>query len=81
LDIFFWTDLWLKGISLCVRFRRLFGGQDVFIKVGGRRGGVGVAETLVGVGREDVGGVSGFTSQFSSVGSLFRYVAVAARPS
>jgi hypothetical protein len=53
----------------------------VFIKVGGRRGGVGVAETLVGVGGEDVGGVSGFTSQFSFVGSLFRYVAVAARPS
>jgi hypothetical protein len=44
--------------------------------VGGRRGIVGVAETNVGVGGEDVEGVSGFTSQFLFADPVFRYVVV-----
>ncbi|MCI68233.1 hypothetical protein A2U01_0089492, partial [Trifolium medium] len=31
--------------------------------MGGRWGGVGVAETAIGMGGGDVGGVSGFTSR------------------
>jgi hypothetical protein len=42
---------------------------------------MGMAETVVGVGGEDVGGVSGFTSQPSFAGSDSRFVAVAARSS
>ncbi|MCI75365.1 hypothetical protein A2U01_0096634, partial [Trifolium medium] len=54
------------------------GGRNVFLRVGGRRGGVGVAETVVGMGGEDVGGVSGFTSQLPFAGSVSRYVAMIA---
>ncbi|MCI03334.1 70 kDa peptidyl-prolyl isomerase, partial [Trifolium medium] len=39
-----------------------------------RRGGVGVTETVVGVGGGDVGGVSGITSQFLFADSVFRYM-------
>ncbi|MCI51593.1 hypothetical protein A2U01_0072837, partial [Trifolium medium] len=48
--------------------------------VGGRWGGVGVAEIVVDVGGGDVGGVSDFTSQFLFAGLVFRFLAVAARP-
>ncbi|MCI62362.1 hypothetical protein A2U01_0083619, partial [Trifolium medium] len=38
--------------------------------VGGWRGSVGVAETVVGLGGRDVGGVSGFTSRFLFAGPV-----------
>jgi hypothetical protein len=36
--------------------------RDIFFRVEGRRGIVGVTETVVGVGGVDVGGVLDFTS-------------------
>ncbi|MCI43752.1 hypothetical protein A2U01_0064990 [Trifolium medium] len=39
---------------------------------------MGVAETVVGVGGGDVGGVSDFTSQLCFAGSVSRLVAMAA---
>jgi hypothetical protein len=38
------------------------GGKDVFIRVGGWRGGMSVEETVVGVGGGDGRGVSDLTS-------------------
>ncbi|MCI67930.1 hypothetical protein A2U01_0089189, partial [Trifolium medium] len=46
--------------------------------VGGRRGRLGVEETVEDVEGGDVGGVSVFTSQSLFAGPIFRYVAVAA---
>jgi hypothetical protein len=46
--------------------------------VGGRWGDVGMVETTVGVGGRDVEGVLGITLQYHFVGSVFRYMVVAA---
>jgi hypothetical protein len=51
----------------------------MFFRVGGCRGGLGVAETIVGVGGGVVEGVSDFTTQFPFGGLVTRFVAVAAR--
>ncbi|MCI91718.1 hypothetical protein A2U01_0113012, partial [Trifolium medium] len=39
-----------------------------------------MAEAVMGVGGGDVGGVSSLTSEFLFSGSVFRFLAVAARP-
>ncbi|MCI10685.1 hypothetical protein A2U01_0031779, partial [Trifolium medium] len=46
--------------------------------VGYRRGGVGVAETVAGMGGGDVGGVSDLTSRLFLAGSVPSLMALAA---
>jgi hypothetical protein len=80
LDTFFWTDPLLGGLFLRERpFGCLFdllkvqveyGSYDVFFRVRGRRGCVGMEETVVGVGGGYGEGVSYFTSRFPSVRSV-----------
>ncbi|PNX99917.1 hypothetical protein L195_g023189 [Trifolium pratense] len=47
-----------------------YGSRDVFFRVGGWRGGVGVAETAVGVGGGDVRRVYDFTSRSLFAGQI-----------
>jgi hypothetical protein len=74
-ETFFWSDPWLGGIPVSERFGRLVNKLSTVAKMwslGVRvwRGGVGVAETVVGVGRGDVEGVSYFTSSCFGAGGL-----------
>ncbi|MCI34113.1 kinesin-like protein, partial [Trifolium medium] len=66
LATYFWTDTWLDGSPLCVRFRRLFdlavNQSSTVAEMFSLGWGDGVAESVEGVGGGDVGGVSGFTS-------------------
>jgi hypothetical protein len=60
-----WDFLECEILAL-IRFgkEQEYGSRDVFFRVGGRWGCVGLGETIVGVGGGDVGGVSGITSKF-----------------
>jgi hypothetical protein len=72
----FWSDPWLGGIRLsggmcaCSNWRRPSRVRWLrcFHPGGGWWGGLGVTETIVGVGGGDVGGVSDFTSQCDCAG-------------
>ncbi|PNX63653.1 cytochrome p450 [Trifolium pratense] len=87
-ETFFSTSPWLGGSPLCERFGRLFDSAknkscsvtEMYSLVWEVGGGVGVVETIVGVGGGDVGGVSGLTYKFLFSGSVFIFMALAARP-
>jgi hypothetical protein len=67
-ETLFWTDPWLGGVSLSVRYRRLFDlainksiSVATMCELGWEEGGVTLAPTVVGVGGGDARGVHRFT--------------------
>jgi hypothetical protein len=89
-DIFFWTDPWLGGTPLSVRFDRLF---DLVVHESSTVAGINALDSgrplgLCGCSRDSCWherwrcwGMSDFTSQFLFAGPVFRYLAVAVRDS
>jgi hypothetical protein len=65
-ETYFWSDLWLGGVLLSVRYWRLFDlslhrsstvAEFEFLRMGSGRGGVGVASSIMGMRGRDVRGV------------------------
>jgi hypothetical protein len=74
-------DSFVCVVSALIRFGGEpveYGGWFVLFRMGHRRGGVGVAETVVGLRGWDFGRVTGVTSRFFLVGLVPKYVALAA---
>ncbi|MCI57012.1 C-terminal binding protein, partial [Trifolium medium] len=70
-DTFCWTDPWLGGVPLSVRFRPLFELSNYqtssvtdMCALGGRRGDLAVASSVVGMGGRDVRGMHEFSSRY-----------------